>query len=114
MNASLNLLGIARRAGKLISGSANVTAAVQKRRASLVVLAADLSETTRRKFECLCKTRGTSVVSLSNQSELAKATGCPGRGVFAITERKLAREFSSLCAELTTVLTGEGGTHHTE
>ncbi len=69
-------LGLCRRAGKLVIGTPLVLEAVRRKKASLVLLAADVSENTRQKITTLCAHRGVPVKECAlSKAEIAAALG---------------------------------------
>ena len=69
-------LGLCRRAGKLVIGTPLVLEAVRKGKASLVLLAADVSENTEKKITPLCAHRGVPAKKCAlTKTEIAKAIG---------------------------------------
>lgn len=54
MNNELSLLGLAMRAGKVLSGDELVLKAIRSQEATLVVLAGDASDNTQKKFRDKC------------------------------------------------------------
>jgi ribosomal protein L7Ae-like RNA K-turn-binding protein len=89
-NKVLNLLGIARRAGKLISGEEMVIKAVQKREAHLVILSVDASDNTRKKITDKCRSYQIPYLICFEREALGKAIGKTERVVIAIIEKGLA------------------------
>lgn len=85
-NKTLSQLGMAMRAGKLITGDEIVLKAVRQRKAFLVILAADASDNTKKKFRDKCNTYGIQLAEAFDRQQLGKAIGKPERVVLAVTD----------------------------
>ncbi len=73
---TLSLLGLCRRAGKLTPGNDAVIDDIKNHRASLVVVASDISKNTEKKLESACRSFETRIVKLNRpKDELSLATG---------------------------------------
>ena len=72
---ALNLLGLAQRAGKLISGEALVLQSVRSNKAKLVCLASDASDNTSKQFLNKCEYYDVPLVTAFSREELSHALG---------------------------------------
>lgn len=90
-NKFLSSLGMAMRAGKLITGDEIVLKAVRKGEAHLVVIAADASSNTKKKFRDKCSTYGIQLAEAFDRDQLGKAIGKPERVVLAVTDAKFGK-----------------------
>ena len=109
----VDLLGLARRAGQMLAGTETVTAAVQQGRVALLIVAADLSDSTRARLTRLAQTHHVQMITDLDRERLGSATGYPGRGVFAVLSKDLARAVqSSWAAARPAGEKAEGGVHH--
>jgi ribosomal protein L7Ae-like RNA K-turn-binding protein len=86
-----NLLGLARRAGKLIAGTEAASQAIRRRQAFLLILADDLAPASQKKLRNLAEFHGVPIMAALTREELGRVTGCPGRGVFAVTSLEFAK-----------------------
>ncbi len=78
-NKILTSVGLCRRAGKLLIGSENTEYSVRRARSKLVIVAADVSENTREKYERLSEESDTPIYFTDiKMSELASAVGQSG------------------------------------
>lgn len=84
-NKKLNLLGLAMRAGKIISGESLVLKEVRMRKASVVILANDASENTKKKISDKCSFYGVPVIDEFSTEEMSRAIG-KERVVCALTD----------------------------
>ncbi len=84
-------LGLARRAGKIISGYKTCQNYIGKGGLiKLMIIAADASQKTQDRFTSLCEKYGVPVYIYGLTDELSKATGLPGRGIYAVTDSNFA------------------------
>lgn len=95
----MNLLGIARRAGRLELGSAAAKDAVRKRRAKLLLLSSDLSERTTEGMRGEAERAGVRAVALSaGMDEVEFALG-RRTGIIAVSDEGFAKALLKLSAE---------------
>jgi len=86
----LQMLGLAMRARKLISGEDSVIQAVRSGKAKLVLLATDASANTVKKVTDKCRYYAVSCHTVCNRYELGRAIGKEGRVVLAVTDENFA------------------------
>lgn len=91
----LNLLGLATRAGLLVSGEETVLAEVKKRRAKLVVLASDLSAGTKKKMTDKCHYYNVTCIEQFTTIEMSQAIG-KKRSILAFVDSGFANSFTVL------------------
>lgn len=91
----LNLLGLAQRAGRLISGEELVVEAIRKQEARLVFLAQDAGPNSRKKITDKSNTYQIEVVEAFSTLELSSAIGKP-RKVIAVTDAGFAKKMRSI------------------
>ena len=88
MNKTLQLMGLARRAGKLVAGRDAVLDAVKKNQTTLILLTSDASARHRRELEnagCKCET-----ATLSCDMQTAGAATGKKSCIFALTDAGFA------------------------
>ncbi len=79
MNKLLGALGLAKRAGKLVSGSDAVLEGIRSRKAKAVYICSDASDNTKKKFCDSCKYYGIEYSILScKMTDLSSAIGKMG------------------------------------
>ena len=71
----LSLLGLATRAGDVVSGEFMVEKCVKSGKAQLVVVATDASENTRKSFTNMCSFYNVPIVFYSDRDSLGKCIG---------------------------------------
>ncbi|MGE5599419.1 MAG: L7Ae/L30e/S12e/Gadd45 family ribosomal protein [Bacteroidota bacterium] len=106
------LLGLARRAGRLVAGTETVAAAVRHGQVALLIVAADLSAATRERLARLADAHHVPMIVALDRARLGTATGYPGRGVYGVTERNLARAVAASWAAVPAGGRTEGGVCH--
>jgi len=90
MNKIATLLGFAAKAGQLEIGSASVEAAIKKKRAFLVICAADLSPKTQKSFAHWCELQQIPFYLYGKRAELGQWIGRPERGVLGVISKQFA------------------------
>ena len=90
-----NLLGLARKAGKLVTGEDLVTKAIQNQTVKLVFLAADASSNLHKKITDKSSYYEVPVCQAFTEDELSQAIG-QARKVVAITDGGFAKKMESL------------------
>ncbi|WP_046215400.1 YlxQ family RNA-binding protein [Paenibacillus wulumuqiensis] len=91
MNNELSLLGLAMRAGKVLSGDELVLKAIRSGDASLVVLAGDASANTQKKFRDKCSSYQIPLLIGYDRDQLGTSIGKDGRVVLALTDNGFAK-----------------------
>lgn len=92
----LSFLGLATRAGKLLSGEFVVEKTIKAGAAKLVIISADASDNTKKKFGNMCTYRKIPIFYEFDRFELGKATGKEYRVSVVITDEGFAEAISSL------------------
>ena len=91
----LNLLGLAQKAGRLISGEELVVDAIRKGQAKLVFLAQDAGPNLTKKITDKSKTYQVEVVTAFSTLELSIAVG-KSRKVLAVTDAGFTKKMRSI------------------
>ena len=95
----MNLLGLARKAGKLELGGEAVKQAVRRRRAKLVLMSADLSENTAGAVAREAEKYGVRTAALPAGMDAVQAAVGKRAGAIAVTDSGFAQALLKLCAE---------------
>jgi len=90
-NKMLSYLGLAMRAGKLVTGDEGVMGAIRSGQAKLVVLAVDASNNAQKKYRDKCGSFHISLLECCSRDELGKSIGKEERVVIAITDSGFAQ-----------------------
>ncbi|MBM7581425.1 ribosomal protein L7Ae-like RNA K-turn-binding protein [Caldicoprobacter guelmensis] len=83
------LLGLATRAGKLITGEEMCLKAIRTRKAKLVVISEEASPNTLKKFTDKCRYYNVDYVIIGSKEMLGMAVGKGSRTVLAVTDEGL-------------------------
>ena len=87
----LNLLSLAQRAGRIASGEFAAGKAVKSGTAYLVILAADASDNTKKKFQNMCTFYHVPVLELSDRDVLGHSIGRDLRSSLAVMDEGFAK-----------------------
>lgn len=90
MNKALSMLGIATKAGKTVTGEFSTEKAVKEGKACLVIVAADASDNTKKKFHNMCDYYHVTMKVFSDKNSLGNACGKEFRASLAVTDMGLA------------------------
>ena len=101
MRGALRFLGLARKAGALVTGEDNARLAVRSGRARLLVVSADASANARKRAEDFVKGTNVPLAALPlTKADISSATGRPGCSMAVFTDKGLAAAFlKALAAE---------------
>ena len=86
----LSLLGLARRAGKVITGDESCMKALRGGKARLIIVAADASDNTRKKYADKCAHYNTKLIIVSDRASIGGAIGRAEQVVIAIEDEGFA------------------------
>ncbi len=86
----LSMLGIAERGRNVASGEFMTEKAVKETKAYLVIVAADASENTKKKFRDMCTFYQVPFFEYGTKDELAHAIGKEMRASLAVTDQGIA------------------------
>ncbi|MCM3745967.1 ribosomal L7Ae/L30e/S12e/Gadd45 family protein [Paenibacillus pasadenensis] len=89
-NKALSSLGMAMRAGKVVTGDDTVLKTVRQGKAALVLVAADASDNTKKKYRDKCATYGVFLAEAFSRDALGHALGKEERVVIAVTDAGFA------------------------
>lgn len=90
------MLGLAMRAGAAAVGEGKATAALRSGKAGVLLLAADASENTRKKFYDLCNYRKIPIVEIEDRWLLGKTVGRTFAVTIAVTNENFSRRLLEL------------------
>lgn len=89
-NKALSMLGIATKAGKTVTGEFATEKAVKEGTASLVIVAGDASDNTKKKFKNMCDYYQVTIKVFADKVALGNACGKEFRASLAVTDVGLA------------------------
>ena len=87
----LSTLGLAQRAGKVVSGEFMTENAVKSKKAYLVIIAKDVSGNTRKKFCNMCEYYQVPSREYASKDELGRSLGKIFRASLAVTDNGFAQ-----------------------
>ena len=90
-NSILTMLGFAQKSGNLVIGETQCRRDIVTRKVSLLIMAEDINETTRRKMIDVCNEHQVKYVTLFDKETLSTAIGKMNYGLFGITSKKFSR-----------------------
>lgn len=86
----LSMLGLAAKAGKIVSGEFATEQAIKAGKAWLVVIAKDASDNTTKKFTDACAYHHLPVIGYADKDSLGSCIGKDYRSSLAVVDEKLA------------------------
>ena len=75
----LNLLSLAKKAGRVASGEFSTEKAVKSGKAALVFVSQDASDNTKKKFRNMCEWYKVPIICISDKENLGRSIGCRNR-----------------------------------
>ncbi len=97
MNKFFSLLGLCKRAGKLVAGEVAAEQAVRKKQAFLLILAQDASKNTKKKFTNSAVYYELPLAEIGTKERTGQpAIGAEMRSIIAITEKGFAKKLKEL------------------
>lgn len=94
MQKQLNLLGLARRAGLLVSGDEQVEKALKAGKLHLIVIAKDVSERTLSRYEGLCQREQIPLYKQLTSRSISQALG-QKRSIVGLLDAGMTKTFLS-------------------
>ena len=86
------LLGLARRAGKLIFGTEACISNIEKKKIKLILIASDAAERTKLNFENICEKYSIPILEVLDEEEMSKAIGRTNKVVVGIEDVNFSKE----------------------
>ena len=93
-NKALSMLGLAAKAGKVISGEFGTEKAIKEGKAYLVLVAEDASDNTKKLFTNKCNYYQVPLKFFKTKQELGKAIGKEARASIAVLDSGFGNEIS--------------------
>lgn len=97
------MIGLAKRAGRLVTGTDAVIACIQSGKAVLVLAASDASEGTQKRIRDKCGTYNVRQLVWGTAQQLGHTVGMGSCAAAAVTDRNFAEGISRIYNELTGV-----------
>ncbi|MCI6019577.1 MAG: ribosomal L7Ae/L30e/S12e/Gadd45 family protein [Clostridiales bacterium] len=92
----LSLIGLATKAGKVVSGEFSTERAVKSKKAYMVIVASDASENTKTKFENCCNYYKVPMLVYGTKETLGRAMGKELRASLALTDMGFVKAIEKL------------------
>ena len=99
MDNVLGMIGLAKRAGKIVTGAEICEAAVKKGKSKLIIIAGDISEIGRKAITDTCKYYKVKYIENADKSQLGKFTGSSERAVVSVNDKGFAEPILKKYAE---------------
>jgi ribosomal protein L7Ae-like RNA K-turn-binding protein len=96
MNNFLTLMGFAKKAGKLITGSNAVLRSILSGNSFLVIVAKDAGESVKSKFLRLCEENTLDCIIYGNSAELSYSTGENNKVIYSIEDGGFAKKIKDI------------------
>ncbi|HBG02661.1 MAG TPA: 50S ribosomal protein L7ae [Firmicutes bacterium] len=90
MSKVYNYLGLARRAGQVVSGEQAVSGAIKRGQVFLVLIASDASSNTHRRFSALAQYHDVCCLVYGEKDRFGHAIGQSPRAVLGVLDRNFA------------------------
>ena len=92
----MNMIGFAKKAGKIASGEGITLENIKKNRTKLVILAKDASENTSKRIKDKAKYRDIAFIEILDRKELGKAIGNEERVVISIIDKNFSESIKMI------------------
>lgn len=92
----LNIVGLAYRARKCVTGEETVVQHIRDKKVKLLLIANDISEQTKKKLTDKCNTFQVPYIEVDDRETLGKAIGKKERVAVAILDEGFAKKLQSL------------------
>ena len=96
----MQMVGLAKKAGRCVSGEFKTEEAIKKLDARLVIIAEDASEQTKKHFTDMCRYREIPICLYGSKQQLGKFTGKELRAAAAITDSTFAQKIEAMIREV--------------
>lgn len=96
----LNLIGLAMKAGQVVSGEFSVEKCIKSGKAKMVIMAEDASDNTMKKFKDKCNYYNVPIIIYSTKEHLGAALGKEFRSSIALTEDGLKNAILKIKTEV--------------
>ncbi|MBO5060557.1 MAG: ribosomal L7Ae/L30e/S12e/Gadd45 family protein [Clostridia bacterium] len=88
MNKALGMLGLAKRAGKVLTGEFLCDKAIKSGQSHLIIIASDISENSKKAVCDACNYYGVEYIEFGTAEELGRFTGSDRRVVVSVNDEK--------------------------
>ena len=98
-NKLKNLLGIAQKAGKIISGTFSVNQAINKNKVKMLLIAKDASEETKKEWQKIAENKKIPIKMILDKETLGNAIGKEYRMIAALSDDGFCKKISEMISE---------------
>ena len=99
MDKIYGILGIAAKAGKIISGFDAIQDGVKRKQVNLIIVAKETSEKTQKEMRFICDKYGIPLIVFGNIEGNSHAIGKKNRALIGICDEGLSKKFLELINE---------------
>ncbi len=99
INKIYSFLGLAAKAGKLVSGDEACERAIKAMKVHLVIVSSDASENTKKKYSDKCENRGLNLRFFGEKERIGRYIGKEIRSVVAVLEVGFAKRLMEMIDE---------------
>lgn len=99
MSKFYSLLGLCKKAGKVVGGEVAVENAIRQKTTELLILAGDASGNTKKKFNNSAAYYEISLIEMGDKVSLGSAVGDEFRAVLGVTDKGFAKKLKQLAEE---------------
>ncbi|VDN45919.1 K-turn RNA binding protein [Petrocella atlantisensis] len=99
LNNIFSMIGLAMKAGKVLSGEFSVETGIKNSSVLLCIIASDASDNTKKKFTNMCAYRQIKMITLGDKISLGKAIGKEYRATIGIVDEGFANAILSKVGE---------------
>lgn len=99
MDRILSLLGFAKKAGKLVTGSNAVLRSILYGESEIVIVTVDAGKSVQEKFRRICEENEIAFFCIGNQGELERATGEKNKVIYSVVDAGFGNKLKQLCKE---------------
>ena len=90
------MLGIATKAGKVVTGEFSTEKAIKTGKAYLVIVAGDASDNTKKRFADSSAFYHKNIITVGEKSELGRAIGKDDRSVLTVNDKGFAKKIAEM------------------
>lgn len=95
----MSLLGLAQKAGKIVSGDFAVQGAIKSGKAKLLIIATDASESTKKEYQYQASSRNITIYCVLSKEQLGGAIGKALRAAVVITDEGFIKPITLILQE---------------
>ena len=99
MDKILSLLGFAKKAGKLVTGSNAVLRSILYGESEVVIVTKDAGSSVHEKFSRIYEENEVTFLCMGKQEEFERATGEKNKVIYSVIDAGFANKLKQLCKE---------------